>query len=67
MGQYMPSGDEFARFHIEDLSGSEPPYSAYHKAPQNGAYSCSTGNKYVKVKVGDPITLCCGRAMELMD
>ncbi|MDR3089752.1 MAG: hypothetical protein LBU39_08050 [Desulfobulbaceae bacterium] len=68
MGQYVPGQDKFARFHIVGMpaSAAKTTYSE-HKATKEGTYYCATCNKYVKVKAGDPIPLCCGREMELMD
>jgi len=67
MGQYVPGVDKLARFHIEGIPGGKTTYSDYRTAPKDGTYYCSTCNKYVKVKAGSPIPLCCGREMELMD
>jgi hypothetical protein len=67
MGQYVPGHDTLARFHIEGVQGGITTYSAEKKAHKDATYYCSTCNKYMKVKSGDSVPLCCGRDMEDID
>ncbi|MDK9708060.1 MAG: hypothetical protein OEL83_13545 [Desulforhopalus sp.] len=64
MGQYVPGVDTLARFNIEGVKGGATVYSADKKAPRDATYYCSTCNKYMKVKSGGAVPLCCGRDME---
>ncbi|MDR3630434.1 MAG: hypothetical protein P4L42_08860 [Desulfocapsaceae bacterium] len=67
MGQYVPGHDTLARFHIEDVKGGKTTYSKEKTAPADNTYYCATCNKYMKVKAGDPLPMCCGREMETID
>ena len=67
MGQFIPGIDKLARFNIEGIQGGATVYSDDKKAPKNDTYYCDTCNKYMKVNGGDPLPLCCGRDMEVID
>jgi hypothetical protein len=64
MGQFIPEVDSLARFNIE---GGPTTYSDTKTAPEDNTYYCDICNKYMKVKAGDPIPLCCGKDMECID
>ncbi len=67
MGQYVPGVNEFARFNIEGVKGGATVYSADKTAPKDDTYYCGICNKYMNVKAGGAIPLCCGRDMECID
>jgi hypothetical protein len=67
MGQFVPGVDTLARFNIEGIKGGPTVYSPDKKAPQDDTYYCAICNKYMNVKGGDPVPLCCGRDMECID
>ncbi len=67
MGNFVPGHDKVARFHIEGVPGGATTYSEEHKADADHTYYCAVCNKYMNVKAGQPVPLCCGREMEVMD
>jgi len=67
IGQFVPGIDKLARFNIEGIQGGPTVYSDEKKAPKDDTYYCSTCNKYMKVKGGDAVPLCCSRDMEPLD
>jgi len=64
MGQFVPGVNTLARFNIEGVTGGPTVYSEDKKAPKDETYYCDTCNKYMKVKGGEAVPLCCGRDME---
>ncbi len=66
IGQYVPGQDKLARFTIEGVPGGKTTYSD-KKADDDCSYYCSICNKYINLKTGDPIPLCCGKEMEKLD
>jgi len=66
IGQYIPGQDKLARFTIEGVPGGKTTYSD-HKAEEECAYYCAICNKYINLKPGDSIPLCCGKEMEKLD
>ncbi len=66
IGEYLPSKKNTASFYIEGIKGgaTEPSDAT---APADGTYYCATCNKYINLKKGDTIPLCCGKPMEPMD
>ena len=64
MGQYVPGHDTLARFHIEGVEGGKTTFSETKKASKDTTYFCGICNKYMKVKAGAAVPLCCGRDME---
>ena len=67
MGQFVPGINSLARFNIEGVEGGATVYSQDKTAPNDNTYYCDICNKYMKVKAGDPIPLCCGKDMECID
>ena len=67
IGQFIPGQDELARFQIEGVKGGVTVYSEDKTAPEDDTYYCDICNKYIKVKAGDPVPLCCGKDMEALD
>ncbi len=66
IGQYVPGQDKLARFTIEGIPGGKTTYSE-KQADEECAYYCAICNKYINLKAGDPIPLCCGKEMEKLD
>jgi CRISPR/Cas system-associated protein Cas10 (large subunit of type III CRISPR-Cas system) len=64
IGEYLPAQKNMARFAIEGEKVSE---SQEKFAQSEGRYVCLTCNKYVMLKEGDQIPLCCGKLMEFYD
>ena len=67
IGQFIPGRDSLARFQIEGVKGGVTTYSEEKTAPVDDTYYCSICNKYMKVKGGDPVPLCCGQDMEVLE
>lgn len=66
IGEYIPEKKNTAGFFIEGEPGGVTQPSE-NIAPAEGTYYCSTCNKYINLKKGDAIPLCCGRPMELLE
>jgi hypothetical protein len=64
IGEYIPTKRNMARFAIEGELSDEIPEKY---AEKEGRYVCLTCNKYVILKRGDQIPLCCGKIMEFYD
>jgi hypothetical protein len=64
IGEYIPSQKNMARFVIEGEMDEE--IQEKH-AEKEGRYVCMTCNKYVLLKSGDQVPLCCGKLMECYD
>ena len=64
IGEYRPTQRNMARFAIEGELSEEIPEK---HAEKEGRYVCLTCNKYVILKQGDQIPLCCGKLMEFYD
>ncbi|SDP33294.1 hypothetical protein [Desulforhopalus singaporensis] len=67
MGQFVPGIDNVARFNIEGVRGGTTVYNEEKTAPEDNTYYCHTCNKYMNVKTGTAIPLCCGKEMEVID
>ena len=67
MGQFIPGADKLARFNIEGIKGGATVYSTEKKALKDETYYCHTCNKYMNVKAGTAVPLCCGRDMETIE
>jgi hypothetical protein len=67
MGHYVPGIDALARFNIEGIQGGPTVYSTDKKAAKDDTYYCGICNKYMNVKAGNAVPLCCGRDMECID
>ncbi|MEA3469813.1 MAG: hypothetical protein U9R57_16535 [Thermodesulfobacteriota bacterium] len=65
IGEYIPSKQNLARFHIEGVSATTA-YTDDH-AVEECTVICTICNKYMKLKGGDAVPLCCGREMEVVD
>ncbi len=65
IGEYIPSKQNLARFHIEGVSATTA-YTDDH-AVEECTVVCTTCNKYMKLKGGDAVPMCCGREMEVVD
>jgi len=66
IGEYVPSKENLARFVIEGIPGGKTEWTD-HEAATDDTYYCSICNKYMKVKKGEKVPLCCGRDMETLD
>jgi hypothetical protein len=64
IGEYIPTQRNMARFAIEGELSEEIPEK---HAEKEGRYVCLTCNKYVILKQGDQIPLCCRKLMEFYD
>ena len=64
IGEYIPSKRNMARFAIEGELSDEIPEKY---AEKEGRYVCLTCNKYVILKHGDQVPLCCRKLMEFYD
>ncbi len=65
IGEYIPSKENLARFFIEGIE-STTVYTE-DKAVEECTVICTTCNKYMQLKGGDAIPVCCGRPMETAD
>lgn len=65
IGEYIPMKQNLARFVIEGVPGATT-YTE-NKAAEECTVICATCNKYMRLKGGDPVPLCCGRPMETAD
>lgn len=65
IGEYIPSKQNLARFVIEGVSAS----TVYTEdtAVEECTVICTTCNKYMQLKGGDAVPVCCGRPMEVAD
>ena len=67
IGNFVPGFDKVARFTIEGVPGGKTTFSEEHTADADHTYYCAVCNKYMNVKKGQPVPMCCGREMEVMD
>ena len=67
IGEYIPEKENKAQFFIEGVPGGLTSRSHDHVVAEDGTYYCAVCNKYMNVKKGEAVPLCCGRDMELMD
>ena len=66
IGEYIPTKENLARFNIEGIPGGKTVWTE-HKSDTDASYYCATCNKYMNVKTGERIPLCCGQEMEPLD
>ena len=66
IGEYVPIKENLARFTIEGVPGGKTTWTE-QMSESDAAYYCSICNKYMNVKSGERIPLCCGREMETLD
>jgi hypothetical protein len=67
VGEFVPTKNNAATFYIEGLETKAKrsvPEQVVHRSGRVYCYIC---NKFVDLKAGDSIPLCCGRLMEVMD
>lgn len=67
IGEYIPEKNNLARFVIEGIPGGITKRSSDKHAEADAAYYCAICNKYMNVKAGDELPMCCGKIMEFMD
>ena len=65
IGEYIPMKQNLARFVIEGVSGVTT-YTE-EQAVEECTVICTTCNKYMRLKGGDPVPMCCGRVMDTAD
>jgi hypothetical protein len=65
IGEYIPSKQNLARFHIEGVSATT--VYTEDKAVEECTVICTTCNKYMQLKGGDAVPVCCGRPMDIAD
>ena len=65
IGEYIPQKQNLARFVIEGVPGVTT-YTE-DKAAEECTVICATCNKYMHLKGGDAVPVCCGRPMEVAD
>lgn len=66
IGEYIPTKKNQLSFVIEGGSGATTTWSD-DKASEDCTYICAVCNKYMHVKAGDSLPLCCGKIMEPME
>lgn len=66
IGEYIPQKENLARFVIEGIPGGKTKWTEETSAADS-TYYCAICNKYMNVKQGQNVPLCCGRPMEDMD
>ncbi len=67
VGGFVPEkNNKGATFLIENLEESKQRYTEIHVEKDCRCY-CTTCNKFIDLKKGDPIPLCCGKIMEIID
>ena len=65
IGEYIPMKQNLARFVIEGVPGATT-YTE-DKVADECTVICTTCNKYMRLKGGDAVPVCCGRPMESAD
>lgn len=67
MGVYVKGENKSATFHIEGLSAEEAKANPQVLAPYDTDVYCITCNRTEHIRKGEPIPVCCGRLMEMLD
>ena len=67
IGVYVPQENNVARFFIKGLSEEETNATPTVIAPYDTDVYCVICNKTQHVKKGEPIPICCGKVMEILD
>ena len=67
IGTYVPAEKNLARFHMNGLSEQETRSVTQTVAPYDTDVYCPTCNRVEHVKKGEPIPVCCGKVMEILD
>ena len=63
----MKAEDKSAKFHIEGLTAEEAKAQPTVLAPYDTDVYCYLCNRTEHIKAGEPIPVCCGRLMEILD
>lgn len=66
IGEYVPVKQNLARFTIEGVPGGKTVVSD-QLSDDDCTYICAICNKYMNVKEGQEVPLCCGKVMEPVD
>lgn len=67
VGEYVPAkGSRAASFYIEGVEGNEQAHTVV-RVERDCVVYCENCNKQVKLRAGDPIPVCCGKLMEIID
>ena len=66
IGEYIPAKKNQLSFVIEGGSGAKTTWSE-QSASADSTYVCAVCNKYMNVKAGDSLPLCCGKVMECVE
>ena len=67
MGVYIKTEHKSAKFHIEGLSEAEAKANPQVLAPYDTDVYCYICNRTEHIRAGEPIPVCCGRLMEILD
>ncbi len=67
VGEFVPTKNHTATFYIEGLETKAKRSEAAQVVHHSGRVCCFICNKFIDLKAGDSIPLCCGRPMEVMD
>jgi hypothetical protein len=65
IGEYIPMKQNLARFVIEGVSATTI-YTDEHVVDACTVV-CATCNKFMRLKSGDAVPLCCGHPMDMVD
>ena len=66
IGVFVPTKQNLARFVIEGVPGGKTVMSE-QVSEEDCTYLCEICNKYMNVKSGQEVPLCCGKVMEAID
>jgi len=66
IGEFVPIKQNLARFTIEGVPGGKTVMSE-QVSEEDCTYICDICNKYMHVKKGQELPLCCGKVMEAVD
>lgn len=66
IGEYIPTKKNQLSFVIEGGSGGKTIWSG-QLATTDATLVCAVCNKYINIKAGDSVPLCCGNLMECVD
>jgi hypothetical protein len=66
IGEYIPTKKNQLSFVLEGGEGGKTVWSD-QSAAVDTTYVCAVCNKYMNVKAGDSVPLCCGKLMDCVD
>lgn len=66
IGEYISTKKNQLSFVIEGGSPAKTVFSE-QTATEDATYTCAICNKYMNVKTGDSMPLCCGKLMDCID